>query len=164
MDSRYQNWFVATAAAVLLATGAGKVWSSFGQAKLLAVHDPLLEIPFGKLMLVVGLAEIAIAGICLSRRAALGLKLGLIAWMATNFLAYRVGLWSIGWHHPCACMGTLAGAIQLSDLAADRIMRAVLVYMLTGSYLLILKIWRGGLTSAIPAYADPALSVKKAGN
>ena len=58
--------------------------------------------------------------------------------MSTNFLVYRLGLWFIGWHHPCGCMGSLAGMLHLSDNAADIIMKGVLAYLLIGSYAILL--------------------------
>jgi hypothetical protein len=62
--------------------------------------------------------------------------------MATNFLVYRIGLWCVGWHHPCGCMGSLAGVLHLSDPAADRIMKGVLAYLVVGSLLFGLSHWR----------------------
>ena len=132
---RYTARFANSAGVVLLATGTAKVWSSFGQAKLLALPDPILGLAFGKLMLLVGLAELAIALCCLLPRVEARLKIYLVAWMATNFLLYRVGLWCIGWHHPCGCMGSLAGVLGLTDSAADRVMKGLLAYLLAGSYL-----------------------------
>lgn len=101
-----------------------------------------LEARFGKLMLLAGLAELVIGPLCLSRRVGPRLKIGLVAWMATNFLVYRVGLWCVGWHHPCRCMGSLAGVLHLSDQAADRIMKGLLAYLLVGSYATLLWEWR----------------------
>lgn len=142
MQRRCAKWFANTAGALLLATGIAKVWSSFGQAKLLAVPDPILGLSFGKLMLLAGLAELVIGPLCLSRRVGPRLKIGLVAWMATNFLVYRVGLWCVGWHHPCRCMGSLAGVLHLSDQAADRVMKGLLAYLLVGSYATLLWEWR----------------------
>jgi hypothetical protein len=138
MERRHSNWFANTAGAVLLATGTAKVWSSFGHAKVIAVPDPILGLPFGELMALVGGAELVVAVLCFCASVDLSLKIGLVAWLATNFLIYRVALWCIGWHHPCNCMGALAGAIHLPDQVADRIMKGVLVYLLVGSYVLLL--------------------------
>ena len=78
------------------------------------------------------------------------------AWLATNFLVYRLGLWFIGWHRPCACMGSLAGILHLSDQAADNIMKGLLAYLLVGSYGMLLWEWRRGATSAPLAGGAPA--------
>jgi hypothetical protein len=99
--------------------------------------DPLVGLPFRQLFLLVGLAELLIAFFCMltDRRK---LSVWLVAWISTNFLVYRLGLWFLGWHHPCACMGSLAGMLHLSDQAADNIMKGVLAYLLIGSYGILL--------------------------
>jgi len=139
---RFSICFVKSAGAILLLTGAAKVVSSLGQAKVLALQDPILGLSFGKLMLVVGLVELVIAVLCLLPSASPQVKLGLVTWVATSFLAYRIGLWAVDWHRPCGCMGALAGALHLSDQMADNVMKALLVYLLTGSYLLLYIRWR----------------------
>ncbi len=170
MQRRYTELFVKSAGAILLLTGAAKVLSRFGHAKILAVPDPILNLSFGNLMLAVGATELAIAGFCflpsilrlpfsalrpqhfsapvfrspltLHPSVSPLLQVGLVAWLAANFLAYRIGLWCVGWHHPCSCMGSLAGALHLSDTAADNIMKGVLAYLLVGSYAILFREWR----------------------
>src|ERR1035438_3447026 len=121
----------------LALTGLAKVFSAIGAARALDTADPLIGIPFRQLLLLVGLAELLIAFFCMftERRR---FSLLAVAWISTNFLVYRLGLWFIGWHHPCACMGRLAGVLHLSDQAADNIMKGVLAFLLTGSCLLLL--------------------------
>ena len=142
IQKRYRNWFVTTAAAVLLVMGVAKVWSSFGHAKMMAVPDPLLGVSFGNLMLLVGAAELVVAVLCFCAKVDLRLKISLVAWLATNFLVYRIGLWAVGWHHPCGCKGGLAGALHLSDQAADSMMKVILAYLLIGSYAILFSQWR----------------------
>jgi len=99
-------WFISSAVAILAVTGLAKLWSSFGNTKLLALADPITGISFGHLLLAVGVLELVIASICLFAKSQT-LKVGLIAWLATNFVVYRLGLWWIGWHKPCSCLGSL---------------------------------------------------------
>jgi hypothetical protein len=135
------EWFVVSAGVLLAATALGKAFSSIGPVRALDAPEPLTGIPFRQLLLLVGLAELLIAFFCLltdKRR----LSLAAIAWLSTNFLVYRLGLWFIGWHHPCACMGSLAGMLHLSDQAADNIMKLVLAYLQIGSYGILLWEWR----------------------
>src|ERR1022692_2055083 len=84
--------FIISAGAILAITGVAKVWSGLGTAKVLAVADPIIGIQFGHLMLVVGLAEIVVALLCFFGKSQ-KLALGLVAWLATNFVVYRLGLW-----------------------------------------------------------------------
>ena len=134
-------WFSLSAGAILAITGIAKIWSGLGDSKFLAVMDPIIGITFGKLMLAVGVAEIAIALLCfLSKRQTLAL--GLVAWMSTNLVVYRLGLWWMHWHRPCNCLGNLTDALHLSPQVADNIMKVLLAYLLIGSYGLLIWRWR----------------------
>ena len=135
------RWFLKVAGSVLLLTGVAKAFTAIGAARVLDTADPLTGIPFRQLLLLVGLAEILIAFFCLftDKR---GFSLLAVAWLSTNFLVYRLGLWFIGWHHPCHCMGDLASALHLSDQAADNIMKGVLAFLLVGSYAILFSQWR----------------------
>ena len=136
------TWFVVTASLTLAVTGVAKIWSSFGSAKILSQVDPIVGIKFGKLMLMVGLIEIAIALICFLRKRQT-LALGLVAWTSTNFVVYRVCLWWIGWEKPCSCLGSLTDALHISPQVADTAMKVVLAYLFSGSYgLLLWSRWR----------------------
>lgn len=142
-------WFFWSAGLLLAITGLAKAFSAIGPARALDTADPLIGIPFRQLLLLVGLAELLIAFFCLfadKRR----FSLLLVAWISTNFLVSRLGLWFIGWHHPCGCMGNLAGVLHLSDQAADNIMKCVLAFLLLGSYLLLLAQWRQARRLAVP--------------
>ena len=148
--------FILSAGAILFITGVAKIWTGFGSSKFLAVIDPIFGIKFGQLMLAVGVAEIVIALVCFfSRRQTLAL--GLVAWMSTNFVVYRLGLWWIDWHRPCNCLGNLTDALHLSPQAADNIMKAVLAYLLVGSYGLMFWRWQRNraTTEGVPRVANP---------
>ena len=120
------------ALSLLAITGIAKVWSGLGNSKFLAVVDPIIGIKFGTLMLVVGVAEIVIAGVCFFRKRQT-LALGLVAWMSTNFVVYRLGLWWMDWKKPCSCLGNLTDAVHISPQLADNIMKVVLAFLLVGS-------------------------------
>ncbi len=131
--------FVKVAGTILAITGIAKVWSGFGNSKFLAVVDPIIGIKFGTLMLLVGVAEIAIALVCFfSKRQTLAL--GLVAWMSTNFVVYRLGLWWMDWKKPCSCLGNFTDALHISPQTADNIMKVLLAYLLIGSFGLLF--WR----------------------
>jgi len=140
-DGSFHKWFVLSAGVILVITGIAKVWSGLGGSKFLAVIDPITGIKFGQLMLVFGAAEIVIAAICFfSKRQTLAL--GLVAWMSTNFVVYRLGLWSMDWKKPCSCLGNLTDALHLSPQTADNIMKVLLAYLLIGSYGLLIWQWK----------------------
>lgn len=140
-DDMLSRLYGFSAGAILAITGLAKVWSGLGNSKFLAVIDPIIGIKFATLMLVVGVAEIAVALVCFfSKRQTLAL--GLVAWMSTNFVVYRLGLWWMDWKKPCSCLGNLTDALRISPQTADNIMKVLLAYLLIGSYGLLLWQWR----------------------
>ena len=147
--------FVLTAVVILAITGMAKVWTGFGSSKLLAVVDPFFGVSFGHLMFGVGIAELAIALFGLFSKQQT-VPLALVAWIATNFAIYRFGLWAIGWHRPCNCLGNLTDALHISPVVADNIMKVVLIYLLSGSYGLLFKLWKQRHTATPNALIEAA--------
>jgi hypothetical protein len=140
MTKSFCKWFILSSGVILVITGIAKVWSGMGNSKLLTVADPILWVRFGQLMLVAGAVEIAVALICLFSKRQI-LAIGLVAWLSTNFLIYRAGLWWMDWKRPCGCLGNLTDALHISPQAADNIMKGVLGYLLVGSYFLLIRQW-----------------------
>ena len=135
------RWFIKSAGIVLSITGIAKAFSATGPARALDIADPLIGIKFRDLLLLVGLTELLIAFFCLftDKRQ---FSLLAVAWISGNFLVYRLGLWFIGWHWPCGCMGSLSDVLHISPAAGDTIMKLVLAYLLAGSYSTLLRQWR----------------------
>ncbi len=129
----WASGILTSCAIILLITGAAKVWSGLGSSKALAVADPILGISFGKLMVGVGLVEIAVAAHCLFRPRRIFTNASLIAWLSTSFLVYRLGLWGMDWHKPCGCLGGLADALHLRPETADTLIKGLLAWLLVGS-------------------------------
>lgn len=96
-------------------------------------------IPFQWVFFVAGIFELAVAIICFSRERQLAIIL--IAWLATIFLVYRIGLICIGYRKLCGCPGNLTDALHTSPQAADNVMKAVLAYLLVGSYGILIWEW-----------------------
>lgn len=140
-DYSIPQFFSTSAGVVLALTGIAKVWSGLGNSKFLAVVDPVIGIKFESLILAVGVTELVIALVCFfSKRQTLALVL--VAWISTNFAVYRLGLWWMDWHRPCSCLGNLTDALHISPQVADNIMKAVLAWLLIGSYGLLIWKWR----------------------
>ena len=130
-------WFAKSGGVVFSATGVAKIVSVFGKAKLLDYHDPITDFSFRHLMILAAIVEIAVGLFCLlSDRSVLGTKL--IAWLATVLIGYRFGLWLVDWKSPCLCLGALTDAIRISPEVADTVMKAILVYFVVGSYLILI--------------------------
>jgi len=141
MYLKFDRWFNLTAGVILFITGAAKVWSTFGTGRILNYPDPLFNVSFGHLMLIVGIVELIISGLCLAGKCN-RLATILVACLATNFLIYRVGLWLADWNHPCRCLGTLTDALHISPHTADMTMKILLAYLLLVSYLRLFWFWR----------------------
>ncbi|MBE0541110.1 MAG: hypothetical protein IH623_06975 [Verrucomicrobia bacterium] len=135
------KWFVSSAGVILGLTGVAKVWSAFGDVKLLTVVDPIVGLEFKHLMLGVGMVEIAIALVCFFGKRQT-LAIGLVAWLATNFLVYRLGLWWLDWKKPCGCLGNITGVLHISPQTADSMVKMLLAYLLIGSYGLLIWEWK----------------------
>ena len=109
MRGASKNLFCFSAGAILVITGVAKIWNAFGHAKVLLVADPLMGLKFGHLMNVAGALELVIASVCFFSKS-VQLAVCLVAWLTTSFLFYRLGLWLIGWHKLCPCLGNLTDA------------------------------------------------------
>jgi hypothetical protein len=134
------RWFTFSAGIVLLLTAAAKFVSSFGHGTILQTRDPLTGLQFQDLFRLVGGVEITVALVCVFNKRA-WIPAGLVAWLATSFLVYRIGLVAVGYHRPCSCMGNLTDALHVSPQIADNIMKGILIYLLIGSYGILLHQW-----------------------
>jgi hypothetical protein len=130
---KWQSFFIYSAGAILLTTGLAKILSVFGKQEMLDLIDPVFGFSFRKLLVFAAFLELAISAVCflLPNRS---LRIGLIAWLGTILMMYRVGLSASGWQRPCPCVGNITDAIHLSGRSADLFSRAFLIYLLIGSY------------------------------
>lgn len=132
--------FLYSSGVLLLVTASAKLTSGLGSARILQTPDPLLLVQFRYLFLATGALELIIAVISfLPNR--VGLRAGLIAWLVTNFVVYRIGLLWVGYHKPCSCLGNLTDALHISPNSADTAMKIILGYLLIGSYAALFWLW-----------------------
>lgn len=125
--------FVYSAATLLLLTAIAKLVSATGHSRILQTSDPVLQLPMRPFLWGLGCLELTIAIFCfVAKRTTL--QLGLLAWLATNFLFYRLGLWWIDYKGMCLCMGSVTASLGINSETADRAMKCVMIYLLSGSY------------------------------
>src|ERR1700760_2997257 len=116
--------FNLSAGGIFCITGLAKLVSAFGAAAILHHIDPIFRIKFAYLMFFSGIIELMVAGACFfSKRQAISSIL--VAWLATSLLIYRLGLWWIGWHRPCSCLGSFTGALHLQEQTADTTIKVI---------------------------------------
>ena len=133
--------FIISAGVILSITGIAKIWSGLGHARILVVPDQLIGIELGNLLFLVGMAEVVIALACFFSKRQI-LSIVLVAWLATGFVVYRLGLLWMGWQRPCSCLGNLTDALNISPEKADTAMKIVLAYLLIGSYATLFWLWQ----------------------
>lgn len=133
--------FFTSAACLLLLTAIAKIISSFGSSHILQRTDPIFGISFRILFVFVGLLELLIAFICFLNQSAI-FRAALVAWLATAFCFYRLGLLWIGYARPCSCLGNLTDLLPISPQIADALMKCILFYFILGSYSTLFLLWR----------------------
>lgn len=156
----HRTRFKVVAAWLLLATGVAKLVAVFGSVPILAEPDPLVGfLARRNLLLVAAVMEIAIAGYILLRKSQLK-NLLLVAWLATVFLGYRLGLWVIGYQGACGCLGKVTDSLNVSPVLANFTMQGLLAYLLLFSYGYLIVAYRQG-GSVIRKNETPAVSSNK---
>lgn len=133
---RYQLFFT-TASILLLLTAAAKLYSATGDAQALGAIDKLLHLRYWQIMVGTGLLEIGVA-IYLLRSQNIARRALLLLWLSSNFMAYKMASHYLG-IKLCPCLGTLAGKLPFSQEHVNAGLAISVVYMLTGSSLILYK-------------------------
>lgn len=157
MPSKLIIVFIKTAGLLLTTIAIAKFISSAGSAHILQDTDPILIIPFQKVLWIVGAVELAIALTCLFGRHIV-LQIGLVAWLTTAFVTYRLGIVWLGYHKPCPCLGNLTDALQIPLRTVDTTMKIILAYLLIGSYATLFWFWmqkRKAVSASAPSAPSP---------
>jgi hypothetical protein len=132
------QWFILSAGGIFAFAGANNLLDAFGTSQALYSQDPLFGVQFYYILILSGIAQMFIAWPCLFTNKNT-LSLGLVAWFVVNFVAYRIGLWTMGWHHPWVFIGGLTDALKISPFLADCILSQVCLFLLAGSLILLLR-------------------------
>jgi len=129
MNKKIQERFIYSAAVILFITGAAKLVSSLGAAETLDHPDSLLILSHRHILLLLSMVELGLSAFFLLGRNA-KMKIALIAWLATNFLMYRVGLWWMGAPNLCNCLGNLrVESKEFDDPGTVGFGRPVLIFL-----------------------------------
>jgi hypothetical protein len=144
MKSVVPNWCnltIYSSALILALTGALKLASSFSTAGLLQVEDPVLGIANGNVYFLIGLLEVLIT-FCLLLVRQFGFRLLLIAFLAVNFLTYKMAAWWMSIPAPCSCLGNPLAWTALTPSLISKISNAALVWLLFSSFSSLVVIYR----------------------
>ena len=121
--------FSVVAGAILFFSGAILVIGGAATTQLLNLPDSIFSVPIRYVMLVSGCGNLAIAFVCLFM-SKWQLNLSLSAWFSASFIAYRLGLWEMGWRHSC---GFLVDPLGISSRPTDFILTPSFVFLFIGS-------------------------------
>jgi hypothetical protein len=129
-ESVFEKWFRGTVVIVLLVTGSLKLITTLGDAENSLIRDPIfLFIRQQHMLIGVGILEIAVALFVTFQRNTL-LKLWAILWLCGAFIAYRVGLFLIGFKGNCGCLGKPQSWLyERESKNIDRTLAWILCYM-----------------------------------
>ena len=141
MVRKAMNGYLFLAGLLLIVTAAAKFIGSTGRAGILQSADPIIQMPFRSVFVLAGLVELLIGLACLFWRRVICVSM-MLAWLATVFLIYRLGLVWVDYHKPCSCLGNLTEALGIAPESADIFIKCVLGYMLIGSYASLIWFWR----------------------
>ena len=132
--SRLLSLLFAFAVAVFLFTGVVKLYAVLFAGGQLRYIDPVLGIPSGRLLAIVGLLEIALAG-WLTASKNVTARLAVLIGTSGAFLLYRV---LSGDFAVCACLGGIFRSYPWMSKNAGFLLGAVAFVLFLGSFLLLL--------------------------
>ena len=135
-SSRY---FIKSVFWVLLATGAAKLFSATGGAKLLDMPESLLPLTFRQTLWLVGSIELAVALFLVLGRSE-RLKLVWITWLSGNFALYRIAILLMGVGKRCPFLGSLTQKLYISQAVAEHVLMGLVIYMLFGSLFFLIAL------------------------
>ncbi len=151
--------FIYSAGTLLLAAALGMFFSIEAGRGLIHPHEPLSGISLPAFFCIVGGLELAVALICLFGQNAL-LQTSLVLWLAINLAVYQAGLWWMGIIGGFkGCLGDVSAAFGVSAGTADLLLKALVLYLLTGSLFSLLWSWKTKLSAKTPDSADSHLKI-----
>jgi hypothetical protein len=137
MNTKIHAYFVFSSAVILFVTGAAKLFSALGAAQALDQPDSLLSLSHRHIFMIMGGLELGLSAFLLMSRNP-KMQLALVAWLATNLLVYRIGLWWISAPDLCNCLGNLNQYLPVSPRILNVAALTALGWLLVGSYTLMI--------------------------
>jgi len=132
--------FIYSAGGILLAAALIRFIIAAGDSPALLLPEPMLGIPLRYAVLIAGGIELAAALICLFGRQ-IGFQAAWLAWLATNFVVFRIGLLLMHGHPQATCIGSLTDPLHLSRGTTGFIVGFMPFYLLLGSYAAAIWLW-----------------------
>jgi hypothetical protein len=134
------KFFIHFAGAILLAAALIRFVIATGSDTVLSMPEPMLGLPLRYAVLLVGGFELLVALICLLGGRP-GLQLGWLAWAATNYLVYWIGLFIMHYHPQTSCIGSLTDPLRLAHGTMGTVAEFLPAYIALGSYSALLWLY-----------------------
>jgi DNA-directed RNA polymerase subunit RPC12/RpoP len=132
--------FLLCAGGILLMAALTRFLIAAGNAQVLALPDPMLGIPLRYTVLAVGAFELVVALICLYGRS-VGLQLGWLAWLGTNYIVVWVGLLAMHVHPQTTGIGIFTDPLQIHRGMIGYVLTFVPFCLALGSYAGAISFW-----------------------
>ena len=134
--------FMLSTGGILLIAALIRFLIADGKAQVLSLPEPLLGIPLRNALLIIGGFELAVAIICLFGTQ-VKLQAACLVWLTTNFTVYWICLFWMHFHQQATCIGSITDPLHLSRGTSGIITRCTPVYLLAGSYVVMVWLWLG---------------------
>jgi hypothetical protein len=144
------KFFIYSAGGILLAAALIRLAIAADGASVLTLPEPMLGIPIRYAVLMAGAFELMVALICLFGRK-METQIYWLAWLAANFIVYRVGLFCMHCHLQATCLGSLTDPLQLSRGVTGQLFSLIPLYLLVGSSVGIISLWLQDIRVGKPA-------------
>ncbi len=144
--NRTRSYFTDSAAVILFFMAALNFLGAIGPADALNWPDPLVQLSNRWILVICGGFELFVSAILLAGKNS-WIKLGLLAWLATILLVYRLILWRAGSSNFGDCLGNYIEWFLISPRTMGMVAKGLIGLMLAGSYAFLVLNWLRGRKS-----------------
>ena len=127
------RYFILSAGVILLAAALSRFLIAAGNAQVMDLPEPLLGIPLRYAVLAVGAFELVVALVCLFGRR-VGLQIGWLAWLGTNYIVFWIGLLMMHVHPQATCIGGLTNLLLVHHGTTGYVLQFLPFGLAIGSY------------------------------
>jgi hypothetical protein len=132
--------FIFFSGGILLVAALTRFLIAAGPMQALGLPDPLAFIPLRYSTLIVGLAELAVAWVCLFGRR-LGVQIAWLVWLGTSYLVFWVAVSAMGIHPQATAIGAVTDPLRWDHGTTGLLTKALPWVLALGSYAAALAFW-----------------------
>jgi hypothetical protein len=145
MQLKAIRFFTDSAGALLLVVALAMFIANWASTGLTQPHDPILMISMRNLFWISGAAELGVGLVCLFGKQ-IGMKVILLCWLIMIIVVYQLGfLWNGENRGVSVYLISMADTFGITSNTAYRLLKIVFLYLLIGSSIALLWLWREGV-------------------